>query len=115
MSGDASGETVRLLLPPVEKVEVQVSDLMDGVRPAITVDWSRMPSFCDHLRELARVFDPRDHDDQLDMARRSLERVSMLKHAIEVVLRFYDAGDRGTALHEAVRYLKQTATDVDVI
>jgi hypothetical protein len=110
-----SGETICVLLPAVEKVEVQAADYEAGVRPKITLDWTKMPTFCAHLRELAQDFDPQDIDEERRMIRIGVEQVGMLKHAIEHVIRFYDAGDRGTALHEAIRYLKQTVIDVNVL
>ena len=107
--------TTRITLPRMDRAEVG-SSYTDYVEVTVSTNEPRvLKEFLAGIRQIAQDLDPQDFDEELRMARVGVEQVGMLKHAIEAVLRFYDAGDRGTALHEAVRYLKQTVIDVDVL
>lgn len=63
------------------------------------------------LRLAADDLDPQDTAAELAVARQEVQQIGQLKGAIKTVIQYYDAGDRGTALHEAVRYLRAMAQE----
>ena len=87
----------------------------EAVQVRVTITEERLGPLCQHMREFAQDFDPQDFDAEFARARQALDQVQLVRDAIRHVARFYDAGDRGTALHEAVRYLRDIAAETDVL